>query len=161
MRKTFLSILALLFTVGLAQAGWNIVQKDDGSTYWRDDAGTEVHVAETHLTVTLADVSTNSTAYVVAPVGGVVESVYATINATTASAAADLQVSIGNQDGWTLTTNGTVPWVIASGSTAGTVDTYTTSSSNTVTKGQVIAITTDGSSTNTVIATFTVVINPK
>ena len=48
--------------------------------------------------------------------------------------------------------------IIVAGSAAGIVDSCTPTALNTVTAGQAIEIITDGGSTNTVIATFTVVI---
>lgn len=99
-------------------------------------------VISTHLD----DISTASTAYVVAPFAGTITKIYTIIDGTTATADAVLTAKIGAA----AITNGVV--TIANGSGAGDVDSATPTAANTVAVGDNINIATDGGSTNTVKA---------
>jgi len=118
-------------------------------TYNAIDAG------KINLTVTMADVSTASSVWVVAPVACTFSKIYSVINGAIATADAAITTEIGG----TAVTGGTIT-IANSGSAAGDVDSGTPSALNTLTAGQALEIITDGASTNTIIATFTVELNP-
>jgi hypothetical protein len=104
-----------------------------------------------YLTVTMADVSTASSVWVTAPVACKFTKLYSVINGAIATADAAITTEIGG----TAVTGGTIT-IANSGSAAGDVDSGTPTAANTLTAGQALEIITDGASTNTVIATFTV-----
>jgi hypothetical protein len=108
-----------------------------------------------YLNVTMADVSTASSVWVVAPVACTFSKIYSVINGTIATANAAITTEIGG----TAVTNGGLT-ITASSSAAGDVDSGTPTALNTLTAGQALEIITDGASTNTVIATFTIELNP-
>lgn len=108
-----------------------------------------------YLTVTMADVSTASSVWVVSPVAGKFTKLYSVINGAITVADAVITTEIGG----TLVTNGGLT-IATSGSAAGTVDSGTPTAANTLTAGQALEIITDGGSTTTSIATFTVEITP-
>ena len=108
-----------------------------------------------YLTVTMADVSTPSSVWVVAPTGCKFTKLYSVINGAITVADAVITTEIGG----TLVTNGGLT-IATSGSAAGTVDSGTPTGANTLTAGQALEIITDGGSTTTAIATFTVELTP-
>lgn len=114
---------------------------------------TAAELNETFLTVTMADISTASSVWVVSPHAGTVSKIYTTIEGAiiTVDAVLDPQIA-----GTSITDGGIT--IAFTGSAAGTVDSSTPSAANVVTAGQAIEIATNGGSTNTVIATITLVI---
>jgi hypothetical protein len=108
-----------------------------------------------YLTVTMADVSTASSVWVVSPVAATFSKLYSVINGAIATADAAITTEIGG----TAVTGGALT-IANSGSAAGDVDSATPTAANTLTAGQALEIITDGASTNTVIATFTVELTP-
>ena len=108
-----------------------------------------------YLTVTMADVSTASSVWVTAPTGCKFTGLYSVIDGAIATADAAITTEIGG----TAVTGGALT-IANSGSAAGDVDSATPSALNTLTAGQALEIITDGASTNTVIATFTVELTP-
>lgn len=104
-----------------------------------------------YLTVTMADISTAGSVWVVAPKAATFTGLWSVINGAITGGDAAITTEIGG----TAVTGGTLT-IANSGSAAGDVDTGTPTAANTLTAGQALEIITDGGSTNTVIATFTV-----
>lgn len=105
------------------------------------------------LTVDMTDISSAVSVWVVAPYAGIIKKIYSVINGAIATANAAITVEIAG----TAVTGGGIT-IAYSGSAAGDVDSCTPTEERTVTAGQAIEILTDGGSTNTIRATFTVVI---
>lgn len=100
---------------------------------------------------TIADISSGASSWVVCPYAATVEKIYTvTDGATTGTAAITFEI------GGTAITGGAIS-IVASGSGAGVVDSSTPTALNTLTAGQPIEIITNGGSTNSVIATVTLV----
>lgn len=103
------------------------------------------------LNVQLADLSTASSCYVVAPVAGKIKKIYSVIqNAITT--ADSIVTSYINA---TPVTSGTIT-VATAASAAGDVDSCTPSAANTVAAGDKIVLTTDGASNTTCVTNFTI-----
>ncbi len=130
-------------------------------------SATAVELDEAEFTVFLEDVSSASTAYVVVPAGGTISAMYAVPNGMVqvdATAALTVWTAPGDGTLFSEVTDGTdAPAFGISAtsvtSTGGTVLTFTPTLHADVTKGSVIAITTDGGSTLTVDATITIIID--
>lgn len=105
------------------------------------------------LQVKLDDISTSGSAYVVSPIAGTISAIYSVIDGAIASGDAEITTEI---DGVAVT--GGAITIANSGSAAGDVDSATPTAANTVSAGSVIEMITDGGSTNTVSAVFTIVI---
>lgn len=170
--KRFILSLALLVLLPLsAQAGWNLRQNDDGTTSWvrEDSTGTQrtIDVGQHTITVFLEDVSTASTTYVAIPITDArVSFIQSVIFNTIADADAVLRFYKLNSAGTVLAqltdaNIGTMP--IASGSVTGTLDSFTPidAAANHVEQNHVIAIHSDGGSTNDSDATITITIVPR
>jgi hypothetical protein len=108
-----------------------------------------------YLTVTMADVSTAASVWVVAPVACAYTGLKSVINGAIATADAVITAEIAG----TLVTNGGLT-IATAGSAAGDVDSGTPTALNVLTAGQALEIITNGASTNTIIATFTVELTP-
>jgi len=104
-----------------------------------------------YLTVTMADISTAESVWVVAPVACTYTGLWSVIDAAITNADAVITAEIGGS----LVTNGGLT-IATAGSAAGTVDSGTPTALNTLTAGQALEIITNGGSTTTSIATFTV-----
>ena len=104
------------------------------------------------LNVALADVSTASSCFVVAPKAGTISAIHSVIDGTLATGNA---VITANVNGGSNISN---QITIANSSGAGTIDTCSPGDNNTVSAGNYIQLTTDGASTNTVSAVFTITI---
>lgn len=104
------------------------------------------------MTVTMADVSTASSVWVVPGFRGRIKKLSSVINGAIATANAAITVEING----TAVSGGALT-ITQSGSAAGDVDQVdvATGSTNEFTESDAIEIITDGVSTNTVIATFT------
>ena len=105
------------------------------------------------LNVTMADISTASSAWVVAPHAGTISAIYSVINGAIITVNAGITTEIAG----VAVTGGAIT-IAFTGSAAGIVDSCTPTALNTVTAGQAIEIITNGASTNTVMATFTILI---
>jgi len=103
-----------------------------------------------HLTVTLADVSTASSAWVVSPIAGNITSIKSVLYGAIITADSTVTAKIAG----VAVTNGVLTVAFA-GSAAGDVDTATPTALRTVTAGQAIEIATDGASGNTIPLTVT------
>lgn len=104
------------------------------------------------LCVTMADISTSASVWIVSPYAATIESVHSVINGTIATADGAITMEIGG----VAVTGGAIT-VAYDGSAAGDVDSATPTAANTVTAGQAIEIITSGAPTNTIITTFTLV----
>lgn len=125
-----------------------------GTTYHADGAGSGSFSFPIHyLSCVLDDISTAGSAYVVCPFAGTVTSIATVIDGALGTADAGLTFKAHTS----TITDGAIT-VTQSGSAAGDIDTSTPSGNNTVTANQVLQVTTDGASTNTVkcVVTFTV-----
>ena len=174
MKKLLLAGLGLLLMAGVASAGWSLRQKDDGGAYWLNDKDArEEHVLVTHLIAEISNVTLPSSSYVISPITGWIEKIYAVITGGVGQGA-DETISFFATATTTGTfnasiqeiTNGTSRMTLspASPSAAGDLLTFTpnTSTANRVHKGGRIGIGNSGGSTDgNVRAIFTIVINPK
>lgn len=109
---------------------------------------------EAAVSANLVDISTASSAFVVAPWRGRIVRAYSVIHAAITSADAV----------WTMEINGTAitgvsVTVANSGSAAGDVDSATPTGANYVNEGDTIEFVSDGASSTAVAATFTAVID--
>ena len=102
------------------------------------------------LNVSLADVSTASSVWIPIPVACTLVKVTSTLQ--TAITIADSVLTFFNNAGTSMGSSMTIAF---SGSASGDVDTYTPSSNNTFSAGQMMKITTDGGSTTTSVVWFT------
>ncbi len=134
---------------GIAAANANEIYVADGAA---SGTMTEFHnINKMYLFVTMADVSTGSSVWVVAPLAGNITKIWSVIDGTIATAPAVITPKIGG----TAITDGGIS-ITDGSSAAGDVDSATPTALNAVTAGQAIEILTSGASTNTVIATFTI-----
>lgn len=109
------------------------------------------NIKKQFLNVRLTDVSTASSCYVVSPVAGNITKIYSVINGTIATANSVITSSINGA----AITGGSLT-IAFSGSAAGDIDSATPTAANTVAAGDLITLTTDGASSNTVNAEFTI-----
>ena len=105
------------------------------------------------LNVHMADISTASSVYVVAPFAGEVVAIYSAISGAITGADATITPKIG---GSTMTSGAIT--IAYTASAAGDVDGSLPTANNVVTAGQAITLETDGASTGTVSANFSIVI---
>lgn len=105
------------------------------------------------LTFSLADISADTSAWVVSPWDGYIVEFYSTISAAITGADCVLTLKIGD----TAVTGGAIT-VTQANSAAGDVDVVYPTGANYVTKGGVIQVDSGGESSTTSIGTFTVVI---
>jgi hypothetical protein len=105
------------------------------------------------LTVQLADISADTSAWIVSPCDGYIKEIWSTISAAITGADCTITATIGS----TAVTGGVIT-VTQSGSAAGDVDVCYPTAANYVTKGQVIQLDSGGESSTTSIGTFTIVI---
>ena len=99
----------------------------------------------------LDDISTASSCFVVAPKDGTIKKIYSVINDTIAGNNAEITINV---NGGTNITNKLI--IDQSNSEEGVVDSVTPGNNNTVYSGQYIKLTTNGGSTGTVRAIFTI-----
>jgi hypothetical protein len=160
MRK-FLITLALMVFTGSALAGWNIRQNADGSAVWVDGDGNTAPVGSPGLVAELDDLATASTAYVVTRRAGKIKLIYGVSH--DGGGLSNVQVllqSTAASDQFAPVTTGTL-MTFATSSTPNVqsvVPEDIGSTNFTVSAGQLIAISTDGTSTDTARGTFTIVI---
>jgi hypothetical protein len=105
------------------------------------------------LTVQLADISADSSAWIVSPCDGYIKEFYSTISAAITGADCVITLKIGT----TAVTGGVITVANAS-SAAGDVNVVYPTGANYVNKGQVIQVDSGGESSTTSIGTFTIVI---
>lgn len=171
--KRLLALFAALVGFALASApafAWDIKQTGDGNAYWVAPSGTAVHVGETVLNVYMPDVSAASTVHVVSPVKGKVKAVYGVLSGAMTGTITYVDTWIQSTvtaNLYTEVTRATSKASFAANGSAVTSSTlsFVPTASNSVTKGGVIAIHSDGGGsgfgTSTAPTTFTVVIYPE
>jgi len=108
-----------------------------------------------YLNVSMPDISTAKSVWVVSPIAGTFTKLYSIINGTIATADCAITTEIGG----TPVTNGGLT-IAYDGSAAGDVDSATPTAANTVSAGNALEIISDGASENAVDATFTLEITP-
>lgn len=106
-----------------------------------------------NLNVTETDVSTAGSVFVVSPTAGKIVKIYSVIDGTIATAPAVITTEID-----TVAVTGSSISITHTSSAAGDMDSSTPTAANHVLEGSVIELITSGASTNTVSATYTVVI---
>lgn len=176
MKKLLLAGLGLLLMAGVASAGWQLRQKDDGGAYWQNDVdkSREEHVLVTHLVVEVSPLATAASRFVVSPITGTIEKIYAVINSALGQGPNETisfvvsNVTTGGFTGASAireVTNGVsrLTLVGATPSVAGDMREFTPNSAtaNKVSKGGRIGIGNSGTTTAVGSATFTIIINPK
>lgn len=111
------------------------------------------NLSETHVNVVMDDVSTAGSAFVASPVAGTITRIQSIIDGAIATADAAITTEINGS----AVTGGAIT-ITQAGSAAGDVDVATPTAANTVAVGDSIELITDGASTNTVKANFTITI---
>lgn len=125
-----------------------------GELYEADGAESGSWVQPTvALTVKMENISTAKSVWVVAPFAGTIESIYSVIDGAITAADCAITTEIA---GVAVTGGGLT--ITQSGSAAGDVDSATPSALNTVTAGQAIEVISDGGSSSSIDAVFTLVI---
>ena len=114
--------------------------------------------ALTAVTVRLTDISTSSSVYVVCPVAGTVKTIYTALAGAIGTADAAITTAISTGGGAFVAITGGDPTGAYTSSAAGDMDSATPSAANTVIAGDVLRVTTDGASTNTVTLDVTFLI---
>lgn len=162
MKKLFI-LLALLVAVP-AYAGWNILQKDDGTAVW-ESGGATIGIAEVQLQVSMADISTASTEYVASPTTGLVSAIHILLMGDLTGNSATILPSVMSTTTPTIIgteiSNSNTTFTVATGSTQYTTTSFYPSSGNEVGQGGVIAINTDGASTGTAGMRVIISVRPK
>ena len=171
MRKLFIAFSLVLATTQAFAGSWNLRQKDDGGTYWRNSDGREAHVLETHLTGTITDITLPASHFIISPITGIIEKIYGVLHGSITTANESISFFASNATTGAFpaineVTNGTSKMSMLQGGTAGDMFTFTPNSAtaNKVSKGGRIGIHTGGSSTpntGSPAASFTIIINPK
>ena len=166
--KRLLILLGCFLVWGApAQAGVVLGQDDDGGASWVTSLGgniSKVPAGEHFFTVQLDDVSTQSTSYVVIPFGNARLKQIDTVNHATfdgTSPAVQVLIGTGADNQFTPVTNETL---VMHGSTVGTVRSMSFSESGKgytvdIDEDDVIAINTDGASSNTARITITITVH--
>ena len=108
-----------------------------------------------YVTVTMADISAPSSVWVVAPAACTFTKAYVTLNGAITAADSLLTSKIA-----TVAVTGGTATAANAGSAAGTVFTLSPTAANTLTAGQALELITDGASSTTAIATWTVEFTP-
>lgn len=108
-----------------------------------------------YVTCHLADVSADSSTFVVSPIAGQVTKVWSVLHSAITVANAIVTAKIGG----VAMTNGALT-ITQAGSAAGDVDTATPTAANVVAAGGAIELDSDGGSTTTAAMTFTLEITP-
>jgi hypothetical protein len=157
-------LVALLLAVP-AHAGVNLKQLDDGTAAWEFTDGETQPVGVIYLNAHMTDISTSSSVSVVIPVTNAKVTLFQVAthgDITTADATISFwTTSDGDGTIQAEISNATAPLTITAvaGNENGDVDVFTPASLNdTLQRGQVIVIQTDGGSTNTVSASITITI---
>lgn len=162
MKRLLSTLVALLFVVGVAHAGWNIQQGDQNNTDWVNQDGISVPVGESGLNVLVENISTASTSYVVTDRAGKISKVYSVAYGATTVDNALLDFGVVSTAGTHTPASGGATLTIAGTGAAGDIDSLTfdlgSDSNLTVEQGQAIWVHTDGGSTGDVDAMITIVI---
>ena len=185
MKRIIQALVVLCLTAGVAIANWNIQQRGDGSAVWVNQSGDTVPVGDSGLTTYMADLSTQSTSYVVTQKSGYIRKIYLTAGAQSTMLTSNVTFLIAHGDfGIANNTTGYAVFKpVSAGSTSISLGNiygpsgiavqtsgyagWTSSvifpnnivgRTNWVTAGTTIAINTDGAGSSTVPGYFTIVI---
>ena len=126
---------------------------NSGDIYVADGAGSGAMKAglnKAYVNVSIPDISTADSVWVVSPIAGTISKIYTVIDTTITTGNATITAEIGG----TLVTDSSIT-IAFSGSVPGTVDSSTPSAANTVTAGGAVEVITDGGSTVASKATVT------
>lgn len=141
-------------TSGTSDAGKVITPSSTtaGTSELRKLTDLEITNKKEYLTIYMADVSTASSSYMIAPFNGTIDKVWSVLSGAIATADSAITLYIN-------TTAVTHPaFTIAfTGSAAGDIDSTVPTALRTFTEGQYLRVATDGASANTVPVTFTFV----
>lgn len=116
-----------------------------GESELRNLTESEITSKKGFLEATLADVSTASSVYIVAPFNGIITKIYTVLQGTIATADSTVTTYIS-----AVAVTGSAVTVAYSGSAAGDIDSATPTALNTFSEGELITITSDGASSNAV-----------
>ncbi len=167
----FLLALPFLFAASMpATAGMDLSQQDDGTADWvNNNTGDRNQITERILNVILEDVSTASTTYVVIPwTNAKVSFIQTVVQGAITAASANLNFHHLTSDGVYVeevsrANNGanalTITWTDGAYTSVGVtsdVDTFTPDNGNQFEQSDVIAIATDGASTNDIDVHLTI-----
>lgn len=174
MRKLLGVLLSVVILAGLASTvaitatrNWTLVQKPDGTTVFRENAGgnnNEVRVDRRFISLALSDIGQATTNFVVSPMTGYVSQIFMTAYGSAAiNLSTQLRVLTGTTcaaGNGTLMTGGTLTFGSIGGSPAiGMVRSAAPTANNSVNSGTVICIGSDGGASNAVPAMATIVID--
>ena len=170
MRKLFGALLAAVLVTGLLSAtaitatrNWTLVQKPDGTTVFRENAGgsgNEVRVDRRFITVHLTDIGQTTTYTIASPMTGYISQVFASIGPSV-NASTGLRVAVGTTcaaGNGTLLTGGTMMFGSYQ-APVGMVRSAIPTANNAVSSGQNICIGSDGAATNLANGMATIVID--
>ena len=169
MRKLYGALIALALVAGLAftadtaTRNWTLVQKPDGTTVFRENAGgsnNEVRVDRRFLTVHLTDIGQPTTYTIAAPMTGYVSQVFVSVGAAVNSSTG-LKISSGTTcaaGNGTQMTGGTIMFG-SFGAAAGTVRSASMTDNNSINSATNICIGSDGAASNQVPAMATIVLD--
>jgi len=166
----FLAFAMLVGFATTADAGWNIVQRADGTTVWQNGDGETTPIGGGVYTIAFSDFSTAITKYVAVHRDGHVDKIYAVSGSPEAGATgvdSTFTVYIGQTSGaansgqFKLISGFSV--TLAGLSDAGTNESDTISgpddSVTLIESGGVVAVHSDGASVGQTPATITIIIN--
>ncbi len=137
-----------------AASGTVYVSNGAGSGTWSNVLTSVKNANKETLNVSIADISTADSVFVVSPIAGVITSIHVVLHnaITVANSVVTAKIAGVAVGGLSIT-------ITQAGSAAGSTFSGTPSSANTVTAGQAIEIITDGGSTTACQATVTILVN--
>ena len=159
--KKYIYALALLLIAGTAAASWNLRQTDEGGVVIINGDSVTSPLGGGVITVELDNVSTASTAYIVTHRPGKIKKAYVVIHSAITSASPSITLHLQDTttpSQYTQVSNPAGGAVQPGDAPAGSSGSNTFTNANDVSQGQVIAVVTDGGSTNTSRGTITLVI---
>lgn len=158
----FRILLVLIFLIAGPAYAANIFQGDQGETVWRDADGDEWPAGDSGLTVTIEDISTAATDFVVTGKAGLITKVIVTPHGNFNSDSNESTLTFATADGstsdFTSGEFGAAHTLTVVTNAVGQSDTLTITTGYSVNVGDVIAIETDGGSTGATVGTVTIII---
>ncbi len=156
MKRFLPTFLVALLVASVAWAGWNIQQKDDGTTDWINPDSETLAAGDTGLVIRIADVTAADTQYIVIPRAGFVRRVYMVTDSAYAtnsdSTGITFHLETDTHNAFDQIT-GNVPstsgvFSPATDSSPAVQESYVFGTHTITTQGQVLAIVTDGTGDN-------------
>lgn len=168
--KRLLTLIVLLLIPSLAFAGWNLRQKDDGSTVWTNEDSKDVPVGDSGLTVVITDLSTAGSAYITSHKAGKLKRIYAVASDGLQGSdvilsfhISDYQTNVTESGPTPISTGATI--TIPTGGAGGDmvsvsplIDKPTAGQTETVNQGDVIIVYTNGGTSSNASAEITFII---